>query len=193
MMYDGSASATPVQQQPMQHRQQQQQHAFMDNLFARQANIAAREDSRLSQNSPAATILGSRSLHSEHSQPLHPSAMPSASTSSNDQNTTTEKIRLNLTWDRTILKVWLEMNAPCEAFFRTFQQLVEKRKGIFERADITIYLKKDNSTPDDEAYPLSLDEDELKVDWKDTLSWLRDNTGETVSENVYGRVQVGEG
>ncbi|CAO2651613.1 Nn.00g041830.m01.CDS01 [Neocucurbitaria sp. VM-36] len=194
LMYDGSASATPIQQQPVHQqppRQQQQQHTFMDTLLARQqSNFAAREETRLSQNSPAATVLGSRSLHTEHSQPQNPSAVPTASVCSSDQDTVSDRIRLHITWDRTLLKVWLDMRSPCETFFRTFQEAVEKRKGLFDRSNIIIFLKKDKLWPDNEAYPLSLNEDDLEADWDETVSFLKENP---MLPNVYGRIEVGDG
>ena len=188
-MYDGSAHATPVQQQ----QQHQQQNVFMEGLFAQQhAKVAAMEESGHSQNSPTVTVLGSRSLHTEHPQPLHHSPLPTASAHNVDQNTVTDRIRMNFLWEKTSMNVWLDMSAPGEAFFMTFQQLAEKRTRIFDRAEVTIYLKKDKKTPDSEAYALSLDEEELQTDWETTLTWLEDNKRET-PPHVFGWVQVGEG
>ena len=85
------------------------------------------------------------------------------------------------------MAMWLDLHAPGEDFFKTFQRLVEKRKGIFDRTNITIYLKKDKLTPSDEAYPLSLDVDDLEADWDTTVAWLQDNKRDK-SPHVYGTV-----
>ncbi|KAF2686955.1 hypothetical protein K458DRAFT_402477 [Lentithecium fluviatile CBS 122367] len=188
IMYDGSHPTTPVQQQ-----QQHSVHQFVENLVNRQhAHGAAVEPSRLSQHSPAVTVRGSHSSHIEHPQPLRPVAAPNASGHNVDQNAASDKVRLNFDWGPTPMKVWIELRAPGEAFFEAFQQQVQKRKGMFERSQVTIYLKKDKKTPDDEACELSLDMNDLEADWEATVEWLEENRrGEP--PRVYGRVQVGEG
>jgi len=90
------------------------------------------------------------------------------------------------------MAIWLDLRAPGETFYNAFHQLVEKRKGIFERAMMTIYLKKDKQMPDDEAYPLSLDADNLEADWDTTVAWLEVNRRDK-PPHVYGRVEAGEG
>jgi hypothetical protein len=146
------------------------------------------EASRLSPHIPASVVDASRSPHIEH-----PHTFRTSSLGHNvDHTKSADKLRLGFDWGVTPMATWLDLRAPAEAFFKAFQHVVEKRKGIFERDTMTLYLKKDKQTPDDEAYPLSLEADELEADWERTVEWLQDNRREK-PPHVYGRVQVGEG
>lgn len=186
-MYDSTVSGSPLQRQSHQPQQQQQPPPIFDALLARQqANAVPRQEHRTSQNSPTATVIASNS-HTTHSP-----AMPPASDFESDPNTANDRIRLSLLWDKTPLNIWLEMSAPAEAFFQTFQQQADKRRRMFDRGEVTILLKGEKSAPDGEAYPLSIAEDDLEADWEETLSWVNENRRET-SPHIYGRVQDGEG
>jgi hypothetical protein len=85
--------------------------------------------------------------------------------------------------------MWLDTSAPGEAFYDTFQQHFGKRKVISDRVELKIYLKSDKQSPDDEAYALSLDADELDADWETTVSWLEENKREK-SPHIYGKVEI---
>jgi hypothetical protein len=100
---------------------------------------------------------------------------------------------MRLLWGATTLNVWLDLSAHGEAFYRSFQQqAVKQRKTILDRAMMTIKLKNDKNTPDDESYPLSLDEEELEADWETTREWLDENRRDT-SPHIYGVMDMGEG
>jgi hypothetical protein len=157
-------------------------------MARQQAQGAAVEASRLSRHSPASTALHSRSSHMDPSQ----SSRPSVSGHNADHNTGADKLRLSFEWGVTPMAIWMDLRAPGETFFEAFQQLVVKRKGMFERDTMTILLKKDKQTPDDEAYPLSLNSDDLEADWEMTVEWLEENRREK-PPHVYGKVQTGEG
>jgi len=142
------------------------------------------------QPSPAHTVLGS---HIEHPQPLRPNPAPANPAREADPNKAADRIRLSLVWDATTLNVWLDLNAHGEAFYKAFQQQATKqRKDILDRATMTILLKKDKSIPDEEAYALSLDEDDLEADWETTLEWLDANRRDK-SPHICGMVKKEEG
>jgi hypothetical protein len=189
VIYDGSAHASTVSHQPHHIPRQQPEQGFMEALLAQQhAKAAVMEESRLSQNSPTVTVLSTHSLHAEHQQPLQPSPIPSHNT---DQ-TPNDRLRVNLQWEKTSTLIWLDMSAPAEAFFMTFQQLAEKKKKLFNRADVTICLRKDKLDPDGEEHDLSLDEEELQTDWETTLAWLVENKRDT-APHIFGRVLLENG
>lgn len=145
--------------------------------------------SSLPQHSPATTqILSSQ----EHPPPHRSTAAPSPSASNVNQTPPTDKIRLNCVWGPTPINVWLDLDATGEAFFDTVQPLFEKRKGIFDRAVVTILLKTDRQAPDAEGYPLSLDEEALEADWEETVRWLREHKRER-PPHLFGRVELDEG
>jgi hypothetical protein len=107
-------------------------------------------------------------------------------------NSASNRIRLSLIWDATWLTVGLDLDARCEAFFRAFQQLCVKRKGEFDRSRTFILLKPDKHAPEDEAYALSLDEDEMNADWETTVAWIKEHRRDK-SPHLYGEVRVEEG
>jgi hypothetical protein len=184
-------SDEPTNTASIQHQHQQyQSHHLLETFIAQQrVHGAAMEDPEHPQYSPAATVLGSLSSRIEHPQPLRPPGAPTTSAQDVDHNIATNKIRLSLLWDMTPVNVWLDLGAPGEAFFKSFQQMVKKRKPLSERAMMTIYLKKDKHTPDDKAYALSLDEDDLDADWETTVTWLEENK-RVKSPHIYGWVEV---
>jgi hypothetical protein len=102
------------------------------------------------------------------------------------------RIRLSLTWDATPINVWLDLHGRGEAFFHAFQQLCAKRKGEFDRSRTLILLKPDKHAPEDEAYALSLDEDEMDADWETTVAWIEEHRRDK-SPHLYGEVRVEEG
>jgi hypothetical protein len=91
------------------------------------------------------------------------------------------------------LNIWLDLSAHGEAFYKAFQQqAVKQRKNILDRATITIQLKKDRTVPDEAAYLLSLDEEDLEADWETTVEWLEANRRDK-SPHIYGVVEIEEG
>jgi hypothetical protein len=99
---------------------------------------------------------------------------------------------MSLLWDATPLNVWLDPHAHSEAFWRSFQQAVKQRKTILDRAMMTIKLKKNKNIPDEEAYALCLDEDDLEADWETTIEWLEANKRDK-PPHLYGVVEIEEG
>jgi hypothetical protein len=106
--------------------------------------------------------------------------------------TPSSRIRLSLTYDATPINVWLDLDAPGEAFFQSFQQQCVKRMKVLDRSGAFIWLKPNKHAPDDEAYALSLDEDELDADWETTVAWIKENRRDK-SPHLFGVVMVGEG
>tara|TARA_R110002003_G_scaffold171_10_gene13959 strand:- start:10054 stop:14157 length:4104 start_codon:yes stop_codon:yes gene_type:complete len=89
--------------------------------------------------------------------------------------TPSSRIVLSLIWDANHIKVWLDLDGPGEAFFHTVQQQCVKRIKVLDRSRTFISLKPNKHTPDDEAYALSLDEDELDADWETIVAWIKKN------------------
>jgi hypothetical protein len=142
------------------------------------------------QPSPAPTVLDA---HIEHPQPLRPNNAPTTHVHDSDPNQAADRMRLSLLWDATTLNIWLDLNAHGEAFYKAFQQqAVKQRKNILDRATITIQLKKDRTVPDEAAYLLSLDEEDLEADWETTVEWLEANRRDK-SPHIYGVVEIEEG
>jgi hypothetical protein len=176
--YDGSAHATPVPPQQQHQPWQQPAQDFPETLLAQQhPSTAAMGESRHSQGSPAVTVINTHPLHTAHQQPLQPSPIPPH----NANQTSTNRLRVNLLWDKTVAPIWLDMSGEAEDFFTTFQQLAEKKKRIFDRANVTICFRRDK-----------LDEETLDMDWESTLEWLMENKRDT-APHVFGRVEVGDG
>jgi hypothetical protein len=156
------------------------------------------------------TIPRNAGVHSEapipsprHQDPIPKNRRPFADSASNmgrleieDMNAgkvpASSRIRLSLTWDATPVNVRLDLDARCEAFFRAFQQMCVKRKGDFDRSRTFILLKPDKHAPEDEAYALSLDEDELDADWETIVAWIKENRRDK-SPHLFGEVRVEEG
>jgi hypothetical protein len=142
------------------------------------------------QPSPANTVLGSRI---EHPQPLRTNSVATTPVRDADPNKASDRIRMSLLWGATTLNVWLDLSAHGEAFYRSFQQqAVKQRKTILDRAMMTIKLKNDKNTSDEESYSLSLDEEELEADWETTREWLDENRRDK-SPHIYGVMDMGEG
>jgi hypothetical protein len=179
MTYDGASS--------IHHREDQyHQHHLVDPFISRQQSYA--RDTEGQQPSPAPTVLDT---HIEQPQPRRPNPAPPASAPGTDPNKATDKIRLSLTWDATILKVWLDISACSEAFYEAFQkQAARQRKDILDRTTLTIQLMRDENLPFDKAYPLSLDEDDLEVDWEMTRKWLSANRND-IPPHIHGVVVDG--
>ena len=95
-------------------------------------------------------------------------------------------------WDVTTFNVWLDLDDPADAFFLTFQQQVSKRKTIHDRSTMTIYLKPERQSPNNIAYPLSLDSDSLDADWIVTKEWLEENKKDR-PPHIFGTIEVDEG
>ncbi|KAH7066426.1 hypothetical protein BKA63DRAFT_161502 [Paraphoma chrysanthemicola] len=183
LTHDRSISATPIRHH---HRQTQQMgnHATEEHI----QNLT-RELSQSLQFSPATTVLGSRPSGLHHPQPVPIPAGHTATPHDTGQKPTSNRLRLNLVWDLTTVNVWLDTAAPGEAFYDTFQQHFGKRKVIPDRTMLRIDLKCDKQCPDDQAYALSLDEDELDADWETTVSWLEENKRDK-SPHIYGQVEI---
>lgn len=90
------------------------------------------------------------------------------------------------------MSLWLDLAAPAEHFFDAFRQAADKRKRVFNRPETMIYFKRDKSSPDEEDFELSLEEESLEADWLQALDWLGENKKET-SPHIHGKVQVDEG
>ncbi|KAI8930930.1 hypothetical protein NX059_011945 [Plenodomus lindquistii] len=110
----------------------------------------------------------------------------------NDPNAADGKIRVQIDWGRTPSLVWLDMCAPSEAFLQTFQKLSEKKKQRFEGVEVSLFLKQDKLSSDDDEYEMNLGADELDADWEATLEWLRENK-RNKAPHIYARVEVGDG
>ena len=142
------------------------------------------------QSSPAPTILDT---HIAHPHPLRPNVGPGAPVQNADPKKATDRIRLSVVWDATTLNVWLDLNEYGEDFYQAFQQQAAKqRKDVLDRTTMRIQLKKDKNLPYEEAYPLSLDEDELEADWETTCEWLNSNKRDKMP-HIYGVVETDGG
>ncbi|KAH7381151.1 hypothetical protein DE146DRAFT_623977 [Phaeosphaeria sp. MPI-PUGE-AT-0046c] len=193
--YDGHTYGTRVQQH-QDLPQQQPHHAFLHGLFERpQMRDAVVDGARHSHNSPTPTVLDTRSIVTEHPQPLGPSSIPTmTATSSHNggQSPGIDKIRLNFTWDKAPINVWLDMAAPAEAFYLAFHRIAEKRKKMFERDSVSIWLRRDKEMAEGDGYELLLNESDLEGDWETTITWLKENKRDT-APHVIGRVEIDGG
>ncbi|KAF2848349.1 hypothetical protein T440DRAFT_536505 [Plenodomus tracheiphilus IPT5] len=119
-----------------------------------------------------------------------PSAQPGSGGTTSDPNAPAGRIRLRIEWESTTINVWLDMDAPGEAFFQAFQKAAGK-KHTLERDETSLLLKKDKKSSDKDEYTLLLGADELDADWETTLEWLRNHMAEK-PPNIYGKVDVGD-
>lgn len=90
----------------------------------------------------------------------------------------------------TVVKVWLDLDNHAEGFFLAFQQQASKRRTMPDRSSMTIHFKTEQNAPDDAAYSLTLDQEDLDADWGEAVLWLEKNKRE-LSPHIYGRVVVG--
>ncbi|KAI4609320.1 hypothetical protein J4E80_008569 [Alternaria sp. BMP 0032] len=181
MTYDGASS---------NHRQDDRYnpHHVVEPLISRQQSYARNMEGQ--QSSPAPTVMDT---HIEHPHPLRPNLGPGAPVRDADPKKATDRIRLSVVWDATTLNVWLDLNEYGEDFYQAFQQQAAKqRKDILDRTTMRIQLKKDKSLPYEEAYSLSLDEDELEADWETTCEWLNANKRDKMP-HIYGVVETDGG
>ncbi|KAF2013029.1 hypothetical protein BU24DRAFT_465364 [Aaosphaeria arxii CBS 175.79] len=185
LMYDASATATPVHTQP-------QHHHIVETLLERQRRSGTVvEESRFSQHSPIGITPDRRASQSEYAQSMHAPA-PAPQSHGVGQDESVSRVRLHCDWGPTPLKMWLDLRAKPKDFFSTFSLCAQKRNIIFTRESVVIYLKPDKKAPDNEAQILSLAEDEMQADWETIVAELEEMI-QGKSSNIYGKVQDGEG
>ncbi|EDU45109.1 predicted protein [Pyrenophora tritici-repentis Pt-1C-BFP] len=189
MTGDGSARSLPRRDQGEQLQPNSMIEAFMSQQQLRGVEQEVRQNQR---NSPAPTVRRSHPSNTEHSLPLRTNATSAPSVRHDDPNASTTKIRLSLVWEKTVINMWIDLNAPAEDFFRVFQEHAEKRTSIPERSLMRICLKSDKEMPDHESYDLSLDEEDLDADWETTLDWLEEHKRQK-SPHIYGVIQIQDG
>lgn len=157
--------------------------------FVAKQNIPGLETDfgRHSHQSTAHTVIDARASRTEHQLPHHPPSVSHIPGTSSAHSNFNRKLRLELNWGLTMIKMWLELDNPAEAFLEAFQKQVIKQRSLPDRKLVTIYLKTEQRLPNDASYPLSLDQEDLEADWAGTVSWLEENSRE-ISPHVFGTI-----
>lgn len=183
-MYDDSIRGAAIKNHFPQH--------FMDEAIARQHIQSAgfKDGSHSVQQAPAGTAFDSPAPRMPQKHANQSSTSPTPSILHSDPSIATERIRLQLVWDLTPIMMWLDLHDSGEAFFQAFQLQADRRKRVFDRATMTIFLMTDKTTPENEAYPLSLNEDDLHVDWDTTVTWLEEHRREK-APHIFGKIDDG--
>jgi hypothetical protein len=80
-------------------------------------------------------------------------------------------------WDKTLIQMSFDPDAPGEAFYQAFHQwAVRRKRGVdLERDRMTLRLKASKNTPDDEAYELGLNQGDLEELWEMAVDWIQEN------------------
>ncbi|CAI9632631.1 hypothetical protein GT037_006312 [Alternaria burnsii] len=87
--------------------------------------------------------------------------------------------RLHVTgwWDKTPIKMSFDPTGTGEAFCQAFHKWAVKRKrdGDFDRERMTLWLRANQTIPEDEFYELGLEESELEMRWESAVEWIQEN------------------
>ena len=129
-----------------------------------------------------------RPRHVDHGQPIHTTTPLSA------QGPSSGQLQVIGLWDKTPIKMSFDPNAPGEAFYQAFHQWAVRRKrgGDLERHRMTLWLKASKSTPDFEAYELSLKEGDLEELWETAIDWIQENKS-SKAPHLYATVELEAG
>ncbi|KAH7381148.1 hypothetical protein DE146DRAFT_636909 [Phaeosphaeria sp. MPI-PUGE-AT-0046c] len=138
------------------------QHAF-DRVHALQNTQRNHEAERFSPSSQPGPV--------DHGQPTQRATSPPVQESPRGQ------LQVTGMWDKTPIKLLLDLDASGEAFYCAFEQwaIRRKRDGEIYRDRMTLYFGAHKNTPEIEAYDLSLKQSELEDLWELAVDWMLDN------------------
>jgi len=124
---------------------------------------------RMHEAEPSAHVPHPR--HIDHRQPTH-TTTPLAS-----QGPSSGQLQVAGLWDKTPIKMSFDPDASGEVFYQAFHQWAVRRKrdSDLDRHRVTLWLKASKSTPDFEAYELSLKEGDLEELWETAIDWIQEN------------------
>lgn len=97
-------------------------------------------------------------------------------------------------WDKTPIKMSFDPDASGETFYQAFHQWAVRRQrdGDLERHRMTLWLKTNKGTHDNEAYELSLKEGDLEELWEAAVDWIQENKNPK-APHLYATVELEAG
>ncbi|OAK96944.1 hypothetical protein IQ06DRAFT_48559 [Phaeosphaeriaceae sp. SRC1lsM3a] len=124
----------------------------------------------------------------DHGQPSH-MATPVAA-----EEPTKGQLQVTGLWDKTPIKFLIDLDASGEAFYQAFLQWASRRKrdGEVQRDRMTVYLRTNKQTPENEAYELSLKQSELEELWQAAVDWIQENKS-VKAPNLYATIELEPG